>query len=95
MGQKAPYVQFFLGLAISLDLLVQMLQFDVRCIPLILRNVLHTHKKYSYLKTCFKMAPNNKLMSEVHSNASQEVIFEMAPFPSDIMQNIYFSLIFR
>ena len=49
----------------------------------------------SYRKTCLKMAPNNKLMSEVHSNASQEVIFEMAPFPSDIMQNIYFSLIFR
>ena len=36
----------------------------------------------SYRKTCLKMAPNNKLMPEVHSNASQELIFEMAPFPS-------------
>ena len=49
----------------------------------------------SYRKTCLKMAPNNKLMSEVHSNASQEVIFEMAPFPSWYHAKYIFSLIFR
>ena len=45
-GKRLLMFSFFLGLTISLDLLVQMLQFDVRCIPLILRNVLHTHNMY-------------------------------------------------
>ena len=42
----------------------------------------HQSRAVSYRKTCLEMAPNNNLMSEVHSNASQVVIFEMAPFPS-------------
>ena len=45
-GKRLLMFSFFLGLAISLDLLVQMLQFDVRCMSLILRNVLHTHNMY-------------------------------------------------
>ena len=46
MRQNAPYGSFFLGLTISPDLLVQSLQFNVRCVTLILRNVLHTHNMY-------------------------------------------------
>ena len=45
-GAKCSLWAVFLGLMISPDLFVQSLQFDVRCLTLILRNVLHTHNMY-------------------------------------------------